>query len=235
MILQISWLFDYIPNWIPTLLVFSGVTISSIGLFLSLRSREREDRLPLLACFLFMLGALVGIYDFYVTYPGILAIFLISFARYIEGIAVLRLYQKVEYMFREGELPSEYSVSMPKKSLLWLSATFLIILSISFYSFLVLAGKIDVSFGYSVAILWAIITVFYTIVGLSIKFGAIDAQISSFFTYGLILVIAGAEIYNFSNIRGDLISWIAGSIAYSLGYWFNIYRLLNGSVISASN
>jgi hypothetical protein len=232
MLLQVSWFVDYVPPWL-------GIVLMSIGV-LSLQARVYEneyrndndlyedDPLSIITWIGFFIaaGGLVAmVYEAYLRIPVIMTTIFISVGRYIEGVAAVRFCQKISDAFHIRSLSSGHG-GLRLKLMFILATVFAVIAAGWIIIFLMLWGPLEVSYEYALTLFWTIATVIISSIGLLAKIYPTYPTLNTQFMIGTVLVIAGAEIYNFSNLGQEVISFVVVSVAYAIGFWIGSYRLV---------
>lgn len=219
-ILQLSWFIESIPASLPPAMIFAGIVVGVLSIVL-MADPEPGART---AFTIAGIGSVVGMYNFYTEYLFLFIAGITVFAKYIEGLAAVRLYQKALYVLRERDLDYRSPFSLPKRILLQVSVIFAIVVFFLSTVFLVATGYIQLSFGRFIAVLWVFATICYTTLGVTLRFKIVGEEFNALFLPSLILLIAGAEIYDFATLEREIHLFVIGIGGYTLGYWVAVYR-----------
>ena len=223
MILQVSWFVDYVPPWLGIVLILTGASLVYVRALTF--AADPFGFFGLVTIVMIISGFSLGLYQAYIEAPVIMVTVFGGFGRYIEGLAVVRLYQKIEYMLREQSYPSGHG-GLRTKLLFKLAAVFIVIATGWVIVFLMLFGDLDLSYEYALTLFWTLATVILSSVGLYVKIWSAHEALNSIFVIGTVLIITGSEIYNISTLGQEFVSFVAVNIAYAIGFWVAAYRLV---------
>jgi hypothetical protein len=220
--LQSNWIVDPIPQNLPTWAMVLGLealllgTVLEVGeqipVFNSMNDREQFVITMALAIgFLFLaLSILRSAYDIYATY-----LFLLF--RTVEGAAVVRFYRKVLYVLQNWSLPG--STSLGDKALHYL-VVFSVLAGGLGLAFNVLSnGPVFRSFWYDLALIYTVTSFLLAFLGANWRLQVVENKLNGLIIVGFALCVAGAEIFNYASISGDIAVTFAGAITYMIGFW----------------
>ncbi len=228
--LQLSWVVDYAPAWLSLLLLSGGVGVSVASVYV-----YADPGLPLLRRLLG--GAITGLgtgmlfYGTLLDYGYVTAILATVVARYVEGLAAVRLYQKVSYVLRERRYPGAYTPSVGDRARLALLALFAVIIAGWVGIAVVVWGPVAVDGERTLRLLWTLATVVLSVLGLSIRFLSLTDELPGLTLLGLVLLITGAEIYNLTSLRLDVAVYLLSMAAYTVGFWVAATSVLRDETV----
>lgn len=208
------------------------------------RLREGQGTATVLAV---CISSLVVI-PLYFRQTFVVAGLLLLAGRWIEGVAATRLVSViVGFGGGSGGIESKVRQAVVRRFRRGLITVFLIVLVGWSVLFVVLFFRPDLPFTYTVSLLWTVVIALLSILGLVWKFSRVDSEVYSDFPpaipiiAGLILAIAGAEIYNFqlftiqfaagpasmSLSAVEPILFVCSSIVYAMGFWWSASKRLS--------
>lgn len=234
-IVQFGFFFDFIPRWLGPTAIFFGAELILLGVARQTFSRNFPfwSRLnPREAMALtggFGLGVLL-------TASAVLrqfntlwlyAMLLFCLGQVISGAAAVRLYKKLLYLSREHEWPGQWQTKV-KKMLLRI---FLVIIA-GWLLFLVLTGtSLYGGFAESLQFIWTFLIFSTSALGIAFKLDYARGVLNYRLRIGFILCVAGASVFNIAPFLRDLLVLIAGTVAYSIGFWFAAVLLIRSEAI----
>jgi hypothetical protein len=226
-----SILLDY-PPLLGIGLILAGAFIAWLSLFVSEETELSGSRAAVIGL-LTAMGIAAGVYQVHLSEPLLLAAVFGAMGNYIEGLAAFRLYQKLSYGLRNRttDLPG---VGIKPKVLSSLVIVFFVFLAGSIASILVLSEAVALPLPRAFAAIWAVFTVLYTAFSLGIKLSGFDSEFPRAFVAGLILLVAGANVYEFGGLSVEIVSALVGSAAYTAGFWLAAYELLTEDLLGRS-
>ena len=229
--LQLSWLIDFrfVPNWLGPTIVFFGSEFILIGAIKTALSeqidywhdfhqrKQKSIIAGLVVGILALASAVIQTYDLLTPY----GIFWFALGRILEGVATIRLYQRIErYFWGDGSSARFSSVfSSIRHRLL---SVFVIMIAIYFIIEILKSGPFIYTSRYDIALVITGLIVTLTSLATRRKMRVVRDDFPQEIILGYFLCIAGAEIFNLS-ITGDIVSFIVGDIAYSIGFWYGAY------------
>ncbi len=231
LILQLGFLIDSVPLWLAPLLVLLGVEFiliwhieQSINVVASEKPNQKSgDKIAIPTrdykllvsgmTFGILLSAIAVIQEFQIS--NIYAILLLFCGRAIEGVAAIRFYKKVSRFIRTREWGGDFRAKMKHK----LTMLFIVVVGFYLIGYAIVHGPFLRSLGYTIQFVWTITTLLVTAIGLQWKLRPVREKFDRKLILGVILFVTGAELFNFAFI-GQLVATIAGSIGYSIGFWF---------------
>lgn len=223
MILQLSFFVDFMPFVGLGLLLF-GAFLSIEALFLSSQS-EISGSVGTVISFVLGVGLVLGVYQVHLSEPLLLVIIFGMAGKYIQGIAAIRLYQKASYAVRNRSL-SWGGFDLHTKVVLKIATFFSVLLLGVVVSLLAIVGAIQIPLSEVMIGIWTVFTIAFTVLGLSITlYGAAD-DYPSYFSTGLVVLVAGSEVYNLGSLSTEILATLALSIAYTVGFWIAAYRFV---------
>jgi len=227
---QVDLLVDF-SNLIGPILVFFGVELMLVGTFEKVLSgsdfrpdmgtRQRFVGIGGMTVGLLFAtsGALrmLGALELYV-------VFLFCLGRIVEGAGIVRFYKRV-IDFLRGKGGTGGIRGKVKHGLFLL---FIFVLA-AWLCFRVLTkGPIVGSTVETLRLIWTGFVVITAGAGIARKLGYSDENLNRGLKTGMILAVVGAEVYNL-RVQVELAAYIAGSLAYSVGFWLAVYYLFNDS------
>lgn len=228
MILQVSWFVDIVPRSLSLLLIFLGFMLGVMSMTLSI-SPDHPVVGAKLSGLIIGVGGVVALYNFYTRYPLVYLASIVVFAKYLEGLASIRFYQKVRHIVRNRDLQYQSSYSFSTRLLVHLLVLFLFTSVGTTAAFLISIDQIPLTFVDLFQLLWIIFTICYTVFGLASKFKLVsrtDDVYNILFLPTLILIVVGTELYNFARVENEVVLFGIGILAYSGGYWYAVYEFL---------
>ena len=224
---QASLFFDLFPDGAAVVLVTAGVVVV-VATIVSEGGESR--RLRWIAAGGVALGGtlfMYGVTRMDVT-PMMIGVVLI--AGYIEGLSSFRIYQKLLYSVRSQSLPgSAASVpSLSTRAVAGAVGLYALVAGLWIALFLLVWGPIDAGLGTTIQFYWTGATVVLSSLGLWLKLGGESTEgMASGVKIGAVLIIVGAEVYNFQTFRLNLLLYVATSLAYTVGYFVAVSRLVS--------
>ena len=210
---------DYVPTWFSPALMIGGFYLLFVGHSSDLWKDNFRIIRPF-GVFLVSFGiCLIGI-SLYIRNAWWLTVMLTSFSRWIEGVAAVKTYRKIASLIRGYDVSSESK--FVGRIRFHVVILFLLVVGGWAIIALLVYGPIQFTRGYFVALVWTLLTVIISLIGMSWKFWSIRNAKSSSTLLGFLLITAGAEIYNYSSLFLDFSSFTISNISYSMGYWFAI-------------
>ena len=229
--LQAGFLVDSVPTWLAPLIVLFGVEYilvwyieGSVNIVASEEFNHGSDNIITIPTrdyellisgigFGIMLSAIAVIQEFQIS--NIYIILLLFCGRAIEGVTAIRFYKKVSRFIRTREWGGELRAKIKHKLLI----LFIIVVGLYLVGFAIVHGPFFRSLGYTIQFVWSLTTLLVTAIGLRWKLRPVREEFNRKLIRGVILFVTGAELFNFALI-GELIATMAGSIGYSVGFWF---------------
>jgi hypothetical protein len=250
MILPISWFIDYVPLWLSPTLALLGALFLIIGVSQvitkpqpSIFSKSNpvidgvldDDHTVLsdaketpISHTLFYIGS------FAIALPALkenieISMFFVLFiGKFLEGVASIRIYIKIRYAVNNTELPPGAGIltKVGREILLLflLSTGIFVCLIATIYSIAQQGDPI-----YEVAVIWTVTT--SAILLLSYFWKIKSSRVfytSSIHLYGIVLLITGAEIYNFHTLGTEILATGVGLAGQLVGQIFASIWLLGG-------
>lgn len=221
-LLQASALFDFVPDWLGPAIVFFGVQLILLGamqkslseafpFWSQLNGRESTVVITGLALgFLFVASSVLQRYNAVRFY----AILLFCLGRIIEGAASVRFYKKILHLIRYEEFQGDTRQRLKRYLVLF----FVLIVSGWAVIRILEDGPFYGSTIDSIKLVWTLLTLFIATFGISYKLRFADDVFNRGMKFGFILCVGGAEIFNMTVLL-DYLSFVSGTIAYSLGFW----------------
>lgn len=223
-------LFDAVPAWAGPTAIFFGIEIlivkavdqglsETIAPRGNLTTRERRVIVGGFALgILFLASAVLRAFDAIWLYATLLA----GIGQLISGAAAIRFYKKVIYSTREHRIPGSLR-SKVKRLLTWIFVMTLI----GWFVFIILTRTNFVSgISESVQFTWTVYIFTTSVLGLLFKLRHAGDVLDTKLKTGLILCVAGASIHNIAPLAASLLSYLVGSIAYTIGFWMGALALL---------
>ncbi|QLG60271.1 hypothetical protein [Halorarum salinum] len=223
MILQLSFFMDFLPA--------VGLGLILLGAFLSIEAAFVDSQTAIsglegyLVTLLLGAGLVIGVYQIHLSEPFLLVVVFGMAGKYIQGIAAVRLYQKLSFAARTRSL-SWGGVSLQTKVISKLGVVFIILFGGTVVSLLTMIGILELPLSTVLIGTWTVAVVLYTILGLSITLYGATEEFPPSFSIGLILLVAGAEVYNLASLELELIAAAVLSLSYSYGFWLAAYRFV---------
>jgi len=215
---------ESVPKWVAPILVILGIEII-IGrqIFLAIIDLQadkkiqingREQRVIIGGITLGVLFSALAVIQKYQV-SNEYAILLLFCGRMIEGASAVRFYKKL-VVFLRGRKHSGNMISKAKHKL---TLVFISSITIFISMYLLINGPVFNSLGYSIQFLWTITVLSITTLGLRWKLRPIWGIVDRKLLIGILSFVGGAEIFN-HPLLGEIVAVLAGSIGYTLGFWF---------------
>jgi hypothetical protein len=247
--LQLSWIVDYVPDWLGPTLLGSGLLLV-VFTFLSFSYSGDGDESTSLSVGTFALlsigvgGGFLAV-PLYRRYTFAFAAGLLLAGRWIEGVAATRLLTKVIRFF-SGTGTGSLSGTL-KRRLRRMAIVVLVLLLAGWTAlWVVLFGPVVVSQTYDLTLIWTTLVGVLSLLGLGFKFTSVDNRVYLIeprfvpMLLGLILAVTGAQLYNFEILQQVLVRrpvelnislldpllLFAGQIVYLGGYYWSIRQRL---------
>jgi hypothetical protein len=225
---QIDLFLDPFPDLVGPVLVFFGLelvlagafqrALSEAGVLGSLTPRERFIGIGgLTAGLLFAASGALRSFDLLGAY----VVVLFSLGRVIQGAATVRFYRRV-IDFLRGRGAGSGIRGRIQHGLVVLFITFLA----AWLAFHILTqGPVVGSTVQSLQLVWTGFVVVTGALGIARKLRYADDELNRGLKAGLVLAVTGAEVYNFQTLTMDLTAYLAGSVAFSIGFWVAVIYL----------
>jgi hypothetical protein len=220
--LQASFVVEYLPAWLATAIVAAGVTVALVSLFADGADDEWIRRIAVVGVGLGGALLVVGTRRLDAA-PMMVGVVLVG--KYIEGLTLMRTYQKLSYAVRTRSLPSTAAGVSGLRSRVTYTVVLVFLLAAAAWVsvWAVVWGPVETSLAPAIRLYWTLATVVVAVVALYVKLAGTDrTELPSGVKLGAILVIAGSEIYNLGSLRLSLAVYVAGTVAYSVGYWVGV-------------
>ncbi|WP_244661283.1 hypothetical protein [Haloferax gibbonsii] len=227
--MQISFLFEYVPEWLSIALLAVGSTFVTWGLpFVDaddeLSVETGQDVLGVI-----LLGIGVGVTVWGTRSISVfapIAVVVVLLTGFLEGLAAISIYKKLVDLVLRRSAPS--GGSFRRKLFGGLLAFFLVVLSGWALVAAVVWGPIELGVGESVRLYWTVVTVTVTVIGMSTKFWSTKERSPTPILFGGVFLITGAEIVNL-RFTTELTLYVGTVVAYTLGFWFGVALLIRGA------
>lgn len=219
---QISWFVEPVAQTTTIILLFAGLTVLYFGVATKLiqenellHEKYQWQRIGVVLGF--GAGFALSAWSLFVDRSGIYAIFLFALFRSLEGAAVVRLYRKIIYVFKERSLPD--GVDLKRKIGYKLAGVFSILIGIWLSLRILFVTPLTGSVVTPLAIVWTAVSFITAFLGATWRLELVRDRLNVIIILGFGLCVAASEIYSFSTLRGDLAQYFIGSAAYSAGFW----------------
>jgi hypothetical protein len=225
---QVDLFLDPFPRLTGAVLVFFGLelvlagafqrVLSEAGLLGSLTPRERFVGVGGLAVgLLFAASGALRTLDLLGGY----VVVLFCLGRVIQGAATVRFYRRVVDFLR-GRGTGGGLRGRIRHGLVILFVAFLAV----WLAFRVLTrGPIVGNTVQSLRLVWTGFVVLTGALGIARKLRHADDELNRGLKAGLVLAVTGAEVYAFQTVAMDLLAYLAGSAAFSVGFWVAVSYL----------
>lgn len=231
--LQLSFIFDFVPEWAGPTAIFFGIELLLLGAvqqalprtFVFWTRLNSREELVVTGGFaiglLFTTSAVLRYFNALWAY----ATLLFCLGQLISGAATVRLFKKIIYISREQQLPGNLHDKV-KRMLFRVS----VILIAGWLVFLYLS-ETRVYGNKSLQFIWTFVIFSMAVLGITFKLNYADAQFNRYLKTGFILCIGGASIFNIQPVLLDIVSMILGSVVYMIGFWIAAIFLIRAEAI----
>lgn len=221
--LQVSWFLDYVPKWLSLVLLVSGLFLLIIG-YLEVFYQEETRDMTTVGIILIATGLSLIAFQSHVLTPFYHILVLTMLAKWIEGVSAIRFYQKLASFLDNKQWPR--SITLKETVTFKLASLFAFVIGGWAIVLILVTGPFLNSIQYDIALVWTLMTLSISFIGLSYKFWAIRSDISPIALLGLILLITGGELANLRSLSEQIWIFIIGNAVYTLGYWGAAYLWL---------
>lgn len=220
---------DSAPQWLGPAVLLIGV--ASLVLWASQIAVDKmfpaqTDGLRVLIRLLLTVGAVFTTIGAFTRagYVGQFNLFLTGAGRFVEGGAVIRTIRKLHYWLTQRQFTGKGQDSLierfrPKIRYIAIRASIGLITVGLYFSALWLNGLTDDAL-YVMTLTWTLSVFVLVILGLSWTLEYAEDRLAPSLIIGLILISAGANIYDYVNLAWDLTGIIVGLGAFLLGIAF---------------
>ncbi|QUJ74008.1 hypothetical protein [Haloarcula marismortui] len=226
-IMQLSWFFNFAPDWLSLVLIATGLLLAGGGVL------TRIENMYLANSFVTMAGIIIASISVFLAYEWQGVFLIILLGKGIEGVSAVRLYQKVVHFFESRPESNDNSTSiLVKYSVYYLSLIFVLTLLFGFGIYILISEYSYSGILESIILCYTLFIIVISAFGLAWKLHVVGDSFSNSLIAGLILLVTGSEIYNFNLVVisvsettyqlpfTDIIVIIAGSISYSVAFWY---------------
>jgi hypothetical protein len=230
--IPIDWILDYEPAWLGPAIVLLGVLIFIFGY--AFHYSLWPLRLWIWAGGL----AMFMILPWAVSYNTVFAALLTSLGSWFGGVGAVRLLLKIRWLggkarVKLGSLASSRKMSngsggsllntVTKKFILIFSFQLLtllgILLSIWIVLFLSAYGETTIAtLSNDIIILWTLVTLVTSLSGILWRFWSIEDTLPFSIMAGLVLMIAGSEVYNLQLAQSEIALFFISKAVFMFGY-----------------
>lgn len=247
-LLQTSALFPAIPPWLPGTVILAGMSILvawttknvAVPQFLPVTSLSSWEAKTIFFSFGFGLPTLsiatISYYDAGSTY----AAFLYTLGRTIEGVAAVRLFKKISLHLRASSSGSNSSLqaqllgAIARRIKHRLISVFIILLTISAIIQILVHGPFIFRLQYEIASILTLASLLVSYYGLRVRLQSGTEGLPRTLQTGLILCVAGAEVYDHPSLGIEAIVYLFGVIAYTIGFWYATVRIIETHISPAA-
>lgn len=226
-VMQLSWVFNHEPPWLGPAVMTVGVLVFGYGYANSIsRSGFQTWAIG---------GGILGLFvlPWYVSQTGLFAAAFYLLGKWFSGIGAVRFYQKVQKVVYKRRMTMNGTAVVTQerrdgRGHLWRTITlffgfklaiFLVVLVGTGIALYLLAfGPLVVTVAYELLVVWTLVTLLISILGLTWKFWSLRGELPVTVTGGIIILISGAQIYNYRLLVTDITLFIAGEVVYTLAY-----------------
>lgn len=209
-----------IPKQLPVVTLVLGLELLLLGAVQRLMHRSsfppltQFDRVFGVAALglgylLSALSLLQGSFGWYAAY-----LFLLF--RTVEGAAGVRFYRKVVYVYRNRRVPSSGGKSVVSHYLL---LAFVAFAGVGLFVHVASTGPVYRSVAFDSRAIYTGTTFLLSALGVYWRLRPISDSYSSALLTGFVLSIAGAELYNYAFLGTEILLYLAGTVAYGVGFW----------------
>ncbi|WP_415383048.1 hypothetical protein [Halosimplex sp. TS25] len=232
MLLQISPFVRAEPAWLPAAAIFFGIQLvltwyfgnvvgaTAAGQVGAIPSRERTVIVgSLVVGYLCIATALVRQY----ASVGLLSMYLLFLAKVIEGVASLRFVKKaVDFLAGggsgSGSLRGVLRGLLPRLKFKFLAA-FIALVGFSLVAYVITSDPVVRGRAYDVALIYTLMSFAIAVVGATYRLRAAPSTLNTTGKAGIIFCLAGAAIYDYQSLAGEVVSFMVGTVGYSIGFW----------------
>lgn len=222
--LFLSWFFNYVPDWFGAALLFFGVELVLVGAVKGSLSERLDfwDDLNYWGRFGVIGGFAVGTllcWSAVLRELGLIwgyTVLLFALGKVAEGAAAVRFYRKIESLLRRGEWPGG------SKLLYRLAVVFIVVLGIYAVVEIRRSGPFFNSTWYEIKAVWTLVIWALASLGIWWKVRDLQGTVPKEIMTGFVLCVGGAEVFNYQSLSGDVVALLAGSVAFSIGFWLAV-------------
>jgi len=219
---QLSWVINYVPPWLSVILVLFGIGIVPVSRFIREEIQTPIERMGIIIA---AIGACVYFYGGFTKLPAVTMGLILMFASYIEGLSGVRFWQKVVSVIEHRRLGVAHTGGLKRRLIALLLTLFTAGLIVWILVGLVVWGPIELEAEYTIRLMWTLITVTASLLGLTAKYWTMTEDFPAIELFGVMSIIVGAEIYNMTGFTADLTVYLLTLVAYNCGYLIAVYRL----------
>ncbi|AUV82562.1 hypothetical protein C2R22_13700 [Salinigranum rubrum] len=220
MAVRLDWFVDFEPPWLPPALLVLGSVVLVYGL-LSVDERYRDG--SVLRRLMIAVGIGLVYLPFHLRFQLASVVLLSLAGKFLEGVAVVRSYQKLHYIAKRRSLPGR--VSLQAKAFFMLSGLFVLFVSGWLFVGLILA-ETPGSLSTTVIITWTVATAATAVIGMSSKLWAVKGRTSTAIIVGFSVMVAGAEIHNLAMLAQELTLYLVNTAFFAVGFVVASYLVL---------
>lgn len=219
--LQVDWFVDTVPRSLPTWLLVLGLEAMFFGTALD-AARDRDafqgmsDRMQTAAVVALSLGFFFMALSVLRTAYALYAAYLFVLFRVVKGAADLRVYRKLVAVLRTRSLADVSSGHLLTHG----AVIVFVLIAGGWLAFGVMTrGPRLRSTWYDLALIYTGVSVAITSVGVRWRLQETDTDYSTGVTLGLMLCIAGADVFDYGTFGAEVAVTMAGVVSYGVGFW----------------
>lgn len=220
-VLQLRYIFDSVPRTLPVWLLVLGLEALIFGFLI--RAGERSELFRPLSArsklvtsigltfgYLFVsLSVISAHYDLYAAYLFVLF-------RTVEGAAAVRFYRKVVHVLRHRSTDLSSGTGRAYK---YVSTFFVSIVGTGIFIQILLNGPYIHTVLWDLALVYTGVSLAIAVIGAWWRLRDVRDGINSGISLGVLLVVGGAEIFNYTLLAQEIVVTLFGSLSYSIGFW----------------
>ncbi|WP_147435205.1 hypothetical protein [Haloarcula sp. Atlit-120R] len=239
---QLPYEIPVVPQLLPSIAIFFGFELlllwyfnqflnsTAAGKSGGIQSNERTVIVGTMTIgYLFLMTAIIRQY----SSISALSLYLFFLAQTIEGAASLRLYKKVVDIItrrhssniRSSSIQSIYSRIYPRIKYSFL-ILFIISVTISFIVFVITRGPVVHGTAYDIALAYTVGSFLIAALGVTYRVRGTPQVFNKTSKLGVVLCLAGANIYDYQTITGEIVAFSVGAVGYTIGFWLAALFLL---------
>jgi hypothetical protein len=215
--IQVDAVLAPLPPTLPIWTLVTGLAFLFGGVLLQFVDRRRlldgNRRARLIVVVSISGGFLLAGISLLRTSFGAYALFLFLVFSLIQGAAAVHFYQRVVAFVQTGSLDQHLSGNR-----LTYALAKMFVLLIGLMVLLDVLSVIGGGFWRRAQLAYTVVVGGTSALGARYRLRAVEGDVHQLVIYGLILCIAGAELFDYS-LTGELLVSMAGSVAFSVGFW----------------
>lgn len=220
--LQVGWLVDFVPPWLSTAAILTGLTVVFVHLYaeifraFDIPSTGALGYVTNAGSALFLgvaFAALVGVVPWYLAGNWVLVGVLGFLGQWTQGVSAVRFIQKLLTVLTERRFPGSV-----RRRIGFSLLSFLVVVLLAWgviYA-LVFTGTLG-SPTYALVLFWTLVVFVTSLLGLLWRVRGAYGSVPTLLLVGVVLMIAGASVHNFTFLTSIRLL-LLGNVGYVSGY-----------------